>query len=96
MEAEPPFKVHRGHSCSDVYNPRSYVYRSASPLHLSDAGKSCASWTNHDSSACCNADGVSYGAGDYRNAIQTIYDQMALDESLLEDDRRVEINVPYV
>ena len=42
------------------------------------------------------ADGVSYGAGDYRNAIQTIYDQMALDESLLEDDRRIEINVPYV
>ena len=58
------------------------------------SGKSCASWPI--TTVARVADGVSYGAGDYRNAIQTIYDQMALDESLLEDDRRVEINVPYV
>jgi len=41
-------------------------------------------------------DGVSYGAATYRNAILTIYNQIAKDQSLQKDDRRVEVNVPWV
>lgn len=41
-------------------------------------------------------DGVSYGAATYRNAIQTIYNQISKDQALQSDDRRVEINVPWV
>jgi hypothetical protein len=42
------------------------------------------------------ADGVSYGAADYRNAIATIYQQMAVDPNLESDGRRVEIDVQHV
>ena len=41
-------------------------------------------------------DGSSYGAAGYRNAIETIYNQIAADSSLETDGRRVEINVPGV
>lgn len=41
-------------------------------------------------------DGVSYGAATYRNAILTIYNQLSKDQTLQSDDRRVEINVPWV
>ena len=41
-------------------------------------------------------DGVSYGAATYRNAIQTIYQQIARDPALATDGRRVEIDVPHV
>ncbi|MCX6106317.1 MAG: hypothetical protein NTY08_10860 [Proteobacteria bacterium] len=38
-------------------------------------------------------DGVSYGAGDYRNSIATIYNKIAQDQALLTDGRRVEVNL---
>lgn len=42
------------------------------------------------------ADHTSYGAYEYRNAIATIYKEIAKDLSLESDGRRVEINVPGV
>ena len=41
-------------------------------------------------------DGVSYGAADYRNAIATIYAQIAADITLLNDSRRVEVTLNHV
>ena len=41
-------------------------------------------------------DGTSYGAYDYRNAITTIYNQIAADPTLESDGRRVEIDVYHV
>ncbi len=41
-------------------------------------------------------DGVSYGAPDYRNAIATIYNVIAGDMSLLEDSRRVVVDLDHV
>jgi len=41
-------------------------------------------------------DGSSYGAAGYRNAIVTIYNQIADDKSFETDGRRVEVNVPGV
>ena len=40
-------------------------------------------------------DGVSYGATDYRNAVATILRVIDMTPSLMKDDRRVEIYVPY-
>jgi hypothetical protein len=41
-------------------------------------------------------DGSSFGASEYRNSIATIYAQIRKDPSLLEDGRRVEVDVPHV
>ena len=41
-------------------------------------------------------DGSSYDAAGYRNAINTIYNQIAVDLSLETDGRRVEVSVPGV
>ena len=41
-------------------------------------------------------DGTSYGAADYRNSIKTMYNVIAGDQSLLWDDRRVNINLQHV
>jgi hypothetical protein len=41
-------------------------------------------------------DGVSFGAVEYRNSIATIYAQIAKDPTLLEDGRRIEVDVPHV
>jgi hypothetical protein len=38
-------------------------------------------------------DGSSYGAADYRNSIATIYSRLAQDQSLLNDGRRVEVDL---
>jgi hypothetical protein len=38
-------------------------------------------------------DGTSYGAGDYRNSIATIYNKIAQDPALISDGRRVEVNL---
>lgn len=38
-------------------------------------------------------DGTSYGASDYRNSIATIYARLSQDQSLLNDGRRVEVNL---
>jgi len=38
-------------------------------------------------------DGTSYGAGDYRNSIATIYNKIAQDHALITDGRRVEVNL---
>jgi hypothetical protein len=42
------------------------------------------------------ADGVSYGAEHYREAIATILRQIDRDPKLLTDDRRVDVCVPHV
>ncbi len=41
-------------------------------------------------------DSISFGASEYRNSIATIYAQIRKDPSLLEDGRRVEVDVPHV
>lgn len=41
-------------------------------------------------------DGVSYGAADYRNAVATVVRNIDRYPSLMWDDRRVEMNVPYM
>lgn len=41
-------------------------------------------------------DGTSYGAGEYRNAIRTIYNVISNDTSLMWDDRRVQTDLGRV
>jgi hypothetical protein len=41
-------------------------------------------------------DGQSFGAAEYRNSIATIYAQIAKDPTLLDDGRRIEVDVPHV